>query len=448
MPLLQAFVVPHPPIIIPEIGKGEERKIQDTINAYKKISRIIKELNPDTIIISTPHGSLYSKDFYLAGGELGIGGFANFGAEHILFKVDYDRKLTKAIVEQAKIADVSTKVGDNNFDVMDHGTLVPLYFINKEFKDYKLVRIALSAQTSDSHYKFGECIRKAIDESDERIVYIASGDLSHVLKKDGPYGFNKEGPIFDKIVTEALSKGDWQSLLNIDESFCGMAAECGLRSFLIMAGVLGSDKIKAELLSYEGPFGVGYAIASFTPIFSEDIVMENDNLKMDPYVKLAMDSLEYFMKNGEYMSVPEGLQEELYQKKAGVFVSLKIDGELRGCIGTIKGVTNSIAQEIIRNAVSAGINDPRFYPVSLKELEVLDYSVDVLGSSFPVNNIDELDAKRFGVIVSSGGRRGLLLPNLDGVNTPREQIDIALQKAGIGPEEDYELDAFEVVRHK
>lgn len=169
---------------------------------------------------------------------------------------------------------------------------------------------------------------------------------------------------------------------------------------------------------------------------------------MDPYVKLAKESLEYYLKHYKYMKIPEGLPKEMLEKQAGVFVSLKKGGNLRGCIGTIIGVTSSIAEEIIRNAVSAGLADPRFYQVSLDELPMLDVSVDVLGDSFPVNDRSILDASRYGVIVSIGGRRGLLLPNLEGVETPEEQIDIALQKASISSDEDYELEAFEVARHK
>jgi AmmeMemoRadiSam system protein A len=168
---------------------------------------------------------------------------------------------------------------------------------------------------------------------------------------------------------------------------------------------------------------------------------------MDAYVKLASDSLEYYLEHQKFMKVPEGLPSEMLNKRAGVFVSLKKDGQLRGCIGTIEGVESSIAKEIIRNAVSAGLGDPRFYQVSKNEFSSLDISVDVLGESFQVTDRSILDAKRYGVIVSFGGRRGLLLPNLEGVETPEEQIDIALDKAGISKKEDYELAAFEVVRH-
>lgn len=134
-------------------------------------------------------------------------------------------------------------------------------------------------------------------------------------------------------------------------------------------------------------------------------------------------------------------------RKAGVFVSLKKHGQLRGCIGTISAVTGSIADEILRNAVSAGTDDPRFSPVTEKELDELVYSVDVLAEPEPISSIDELDVKKYGVIVSRGHKRGLLLPNLEGVDSPEQQVAIALQKAGIRPDESYTMQRFEVVRH-
>ena len=168
---------------------------------------------------------------------------------------------------------------------------------------------------------------------------------------------------------------------------------------------------------------------------------------MDSYVKLAHDSLEYYLKHHKYMKVPDDLPLEMLENKAGVFVSLKKEGQLRGCIGTIEGVTSSIAEEIIRNAVSAGLGDPRFHQVGLKEFPMLDISVDVLGASFPVLDRSILNAEKYGIIVSLGGRRGLLLPDLEGVDSPAEQIEIALQKADISADEDYELEAFLVERH-
>ena len=134
-------------------------------------------------------------------------------------------------------------------------------------------------------------------------------------------------------------------------------------------------------------------------------------------------------------------------RRAGAFVSLHIHGQLRGCIGTISPMTANLASEIISNAVSAGNYDPRFSPVREDELPFLEYSVDVLSSAEPIDSMAELDVKRYGVIVSCGGRRGLLLPDLDGVDTPEQQVDIARRKGGIGKNEPYTLERFEVVRH-
>lgn len=167
----------------------------------------------------------------------------------------------------------------------------------------------------------------------------------------------------------------------------------------------------------------------------------------DQYVALAKETLEEYITTGKTINVPSALPEEMISQKAGVFVSLKLNGELRGCIGTIKSTRNCIAEEIIQNAISAGTQDPRFFPVSSDELKDIVYSVDVLMDAEPIESIEQLDVKKYGVIVRSGARTGLLLPNLEGVDTPEYQISIALHKAGIGQKENFTLERFEVVRH-
>lgn len=171
-------------------------------------------------------------------------------------------------------------------------------------------------------------------------------------------------------------------------------------------------------------------------------------MKEDPYIKLAKESLEYYLKNKKVMKKPDDLPKEMLKKQAGVFVSLKKEGNLRGCIGTTQPTTNSIADEIIQNSVSAGRRDPRFPPVEENELNQLSISVDVLLSPEPISNFDELDPEKYGVIVRKNQRSGLLLPNLEGIDSAEEQVNIALRKAGILPNEDYSLERFEVIRHK
>lgn len=170
-------------------------------------------------------------------------------------------------------------------------------------------------------------------------------------------------------------------------------------------------------------------------------------IKMDEYVSLARKTIESYIKDGITIKLPKDLPSEMTDKRAGAFVSLHKNGELRGCIGTILATTDCVGEEIIQNAISASTCDPRFMPVREEELPLLDISVDVLSEPEDISSPDELDVKRYGVIVSKGFRRGLLLPDLDGVDTVEDQIYIAKRKAGIMPDEEVKLQRFEVIRH-
>ena len=165
------------------------------------------------------------------------------------------------------------------------------------------------------------------------------------------------------------------------------------------------------------------------------------------YVRLARETIENYVKQGKIITPPKDLPEEMINQKAGVFVSLKKFGDLRGCIGTFMPTQENIAQEIIKNAISAAIDDPRFSPVTVFELEDLSISVDVLSAPEEVKDTSQLDPKKYGVIISSGYKKGLLLPDLEGVDTVEEQIDIAKRKAGIYPDEKVKLYRFEVKRY-
>lgn len=461
MPIIETFIVPHPPLIVPKIGGGQEIKIQKTIDAYEKIAKRIAEIKPDTIVLTTPHSIMYSDYIHISPGRGAKGNFREFGQEQVSMEVEYDEEFVQKLSTLTEENNIPAgTLGEKNKS-LDHGTMVPLYFVNKYFNDYKLVRISISGLSYIDHYRFGKCIGEAADESNKKIVFIASGDLSHMLKEEGPYGYKEEGVIFDREVTSAMKKGDFLEFLKFDEEFCESAAECGLRSFIIMAGALDGKSVKSEFLSYQGPFGVGYAVSEYTVIDNDETrhfdetYKTNEQIRIDAlkkeedsYVRVARQSLESYVIKHKKIKKTQELDADLLKKRAGVFVSLKMDGQLRGCIGTISPTTDCIADEIIQNAISAGAEDPRFYPVTEEELPRIVYSVDVLGDSEPINSMDELNPVRYGVIVEKGSRRGLLLPNLEGVNTPEEQVSIALKKAGISPGENYSMERFEVVRHK
>lgn len=447
-----AIIVPHPPIILPEVGKGREREIQATIDAYRAAAERVSSWQPDVLIVSSPHAECWRDAFTVDMHPAAEGDFGDFGAPGVKIKAACDVPLAEeilALAEKERLEIVPARLNK-----LDHGTMIPLRFLQQAGVECPIVRIGLSGLPGPAHYRLGMCAARAAEKLGRRAVFIASGDLSHKLTEDGPYGFAKEGPVFDRDVTKAMAEGDFGRFLTFDGELCDAAAECGLGSFQIMAGALDGVKVHSELLSYEGPFGVGYGVAVFTPEeedgsrrFLEWEKQDARETDEDPYAALARRSLTSWIMEGRRLVVPAGLPEEMTARRAGVFVSLHEKGELRGCIGTISPVTGSIAEEIIQNAVSAATEDPRFPPVRRRELSRLTVGVDVLGPSEEIDSPEELDVKQYGVIVTNGFRRGLLLPNLEGVDTPEQQIEIARRKAGIGPEEPYTLRRFQVVRH-
>ncbi|TFH33921.1 MAG: AmmeMemoRadiSam system protein A [Dehalococcoidia bacterium] len=165
-----------------------------------------------------------------------------------------------------------------------------------------------------------------------------------------------------------------------------------------------------------------------------------------PVAKLAKEAVERYVRDGEVRR-SEPVTPEM-KGRAGVFVSIHKHGELRGCIGTFEPTRKDVAEEIVSNAISAATRDPRFRAVAPQELVGLDYSVDILTSPKPVKDESELDARRYGIIVESGRRRGLLLPDLEGVDTVQQQIEICRRKAGIDPDEPVRLYRFEVMRYR
>jgi AmmeMemoRadiSam system protein A/AmmeMemoRadiSam system protein B len=429
MSLLASYIVPHPPLIVPDIGRGEERKISKTIHSYQTIAKEIGKLKPDTIIIISPHDINYRDGFNITKIQSLQGNLNNFGSS-IAFTKDVDLDIIQKI-EQIEDIPIITHA---SISPLDHGTMIPLYFIDKYYKEYKLVRLSFSGLSLDKHFNYGRQLGNILSKKDKNYVVVASGDLSHKLKEDGPYGYVKEGPVFDQKVIDIIKNNDLSQMSSIKNQLADKAAECGLRSFVILSGILDKYDYQSKLLSYEGPFGVGYAIASFN-IY-------------DSYQQLAKKTVENYIKNHKVIQYKEeDLPEEMIKKKAGVFVSLHIKDELRGCIGTIQSTRDCIAEEIVYNAISASTKDPRFLPINEKELDDLTYHVDVLGQAEKIESKKELDVKRYGVIVRKGHKTGLLLPDLEGVDTVDYQINIALRKAMIDPEDDYQLYRFEVIRH-
>lgn len=441
--ILSGYILPHPPIIVPGIGRGREREAASTIEAMKRAASEIGKARPDTIILSTPHAPSFRDYVYILDSSVLEGDFEAFGSPEVEFSFQNNADLAGAIAGRAALRGIDAggldEAQKRRYGIssrLDHGALVPLCFIAKELEDFRLVCISTPFLSFRDIYSFGKCIQEAVAESGENVVYIASGDLSHRLTKDAPAGYNPKGREYDEALVEKVRRTDVKGLLETDLNLLEKAGECGTRSVIMMFGALDGMKLIPEIYSYEGPFGVGYLIAR---VGTE--ACESD------YVRLARETLETYIREGNKINVPPWVPGEFRMKRAGVFVSLKKDGMLRGCIGTIGPVRVNLAEEIINNAISAGTQDPRFPAVKASELKDLVYSVDVLGAPEKIDSLEELDVKRYGVIVTSGFRRGLLLPDLEGVDTPQQQVEIALQKAGIRRPESFDMERFEVIRY-
>ncbi len=460
MSILAAFMVPHPPLIVPQVGRGGEKEIEETARAYQQVGREIAALKPETVIISSPHAVMYADWFHLSPGKKAEGSFASFRAPGVRFREEYDGELVSEIERLAGQRDFPAGTLGERDKALDHGVMVPLWFLRQFWTDYKLVRIGLSGLPLTAHYALGQLIAQAVERLGRRAVWIASGDLSHKLQPHGPYGFAPEGPEYDARIMDVCARASFGELFDFEESFCEKAAECGHRSFVMMAGAFDGLTVEARQLSHQDVTGVGYGICTFYPggedpsrrfleIYQKKqaaLAAEKRGAE-DPWVKLARASLEAYVMGGKTISLPPGLPGELTGTRAGAFVSVHKEGRLRGCIGTIGPTCASLGEEIIRNAISAASRDPRFDPIRPEELPLLEISVDVLGAPEDISSEDALDVKRYGVIVSRGSRRGLLLPDLEGVDTPAQQVAIARQKAGIRPDEPVKLQRFQVVRH-
>ena len=460
------YLLPHPPIVVPEVGRGEERKIGKTTEALKNISKDIKDKSPNTIILITPHSTMFRDAISLSYEDNMEGDLSEFGVPEVSMNISINKELTDNIYSIAKdnnipiVKSTNDLLNDYNSSIkLDHGSIVPLYFINKFYNHYNIVHITYAPLSDLELYHFGLCIRKAVDKSNNKAIVVASGDLSHKLKNEGPYEYSPYGEKFDKKFINLLKEGNTKDIFNMDKKIINNAGECGRRSVIIMLGTLEGKRFKGNLLSYEGTFGVGYAVMKIDNISNNGTTikdLKNLNKKKykdklnheDPYVRLARQNLTSFLTTGKSLvEFPDYVTEKMKQKRRGVFVSLKKNGNLRGCIGTIFPVTDCIAKEIIRNSIEAGAYDPRFNRVGEDELKDIDFSVDILTEPKDTT-ISELNPQKYGVIVKSNGKSGVLLPKLDGVDTIEQQLSIVLRKAGINKEDNYDIQKFEVIRHK
>lgn len=427
---------------------GRERETQKTIDALEEAARRLGQRQPETVILISPHGPLRPESFGILIAPHCSATLAEWGAPQVTLAFENDLDAVALIRAEAGQAGLPLEPIVRWRDGLDWGCTVPLYYLRSGLGDARLVPMCISLLPPRHHFALGQAVARAVRQLDRSVAIIASADLSHSLTEGAPNGYDPMGAVFDQKLREAIAAWDVLTVLSMDEGFRRRAAEDAVPSVSFLMGALDGLAVEPQVLSYEGPFGVGYLVAVVEVVGpqAEEAVREKAAAGSHPLVRLAKDAVETFVRFGRVIE-PVDVPPE-FQRPAGAFVSIKRGGTLRGCIGTIEPVQDSLAREVVHNAIDSATRDPRFLPVEPEELDELSYSVDVLSPPEPVSGPEELDHKRYGLIVRNGPRRGLLLPDIEGVNSVEEQIAIAKAKAGIQPDEPVEYFRFTVQRFR
>ncbi|RMF84318.1 MAG: AmmeMemoRadiSam system protein A [Nitrospirae bacterium] len=433
-PVVAAVLLPHAPIVCPPVAGPRAPEVRATTAACAEAAQTVVAARPDALVVTAPHGPRHPLEVTVCTAERLAGDLARFGAPEVAVSLPGAPELAAAAVAAVgRVARCRPFPGG----ALEYSTVVPLSFLCDAGWNGPTLLVALPYPGATDPAAVGAAVAEAAAGLGLRLAVVASGDMSHRLTRDAPSGYDPEGRVFDEEVAALLAAGDLEALRGLDPVRVERAGEDCLDSLLFAAGCLGFETPGARLLSYEGPFGVGYGVAVLAappePLAWSGALPE-----------LARDAIRAYVSEGRRLAPPETLPPE-WHRRAPVFVTLRTpSGELRGCIGSLEPLTGNLAAETIDRAIAAATGDPRFAPVGPGEVEDLEVEVSILSPLEPVPSLEALDPARYGVVVEAGGRRGVLLPGIEGIDTPEQQVAIARRKAGIGPTEPVRLYRFTV----
>ena len=445
-----ACVVPHPPIIVPAVGRGRESEAGATIVAMRTLHDALRDAAPDLLLLICPHGPVARDHFGLLTGPL-RGDMRRFGAADVRFERETDRPFVDALLAEARRREIPVQPLDR-WNTDDHSAWVPLHYLQDAAPAARVAALTVSFLRPHDHYALGCAIASVVTASAKRVAIIASADGSHVLKADGPYGFNPAGPRWEEQFQRALADWDLDAVLGFEDDLRREAAEDSVPSIAMLMGALSTNDVRPQIVATEAPWGVGYTTALIDvlprPAGVGDDAPHSAGAGTPEIVRIARAAVEAYVREGRQLEDHAAREPGWRDQRAAAFVSIfDAAGELRGCIGTTAPRKSNLAAEVIHNAIAAASTDPRFSPVIPTELGALRYKVDVLSPPEPVDDESQLDARRYGVVVENGQRRGVLLPDLDGIDTPAQQIEIARRKAAIFDADAVTLYRFEVTRY-
>ena len=481
---MKCYFMPHAPVFLPNIAGEAFDKIIQTYEALDQISREIAVYRPDTIVIISPHGPRFSDVLGIYNQRKYEGDLLEFGDYENHFKFHKDEAL---IAEILKVSETRNGLYYNlddsalkNFDLprtLDHGVLVPMYFVQKHLESFKVVCLSDGPFAWDKLIDAGSIIRKAAENLKRKIIVIASGDLSHTLSDQGPYQYHNDGPTVDKAFCDAIENQCIEELVELPPLLIENAGICGLGPLMMLMGIYEHKQYVSQLRSYQGPFGVGYAVCTFEEQgeleglrshrikekqislvsrlrneqhpyaqFAYRVLKERVDDPLPPVIRLLEDG---YSINGHFFPLNDFELNKMMQNTRNIFVSIKSGAQLRGCIGCIDSdEAQPLYQKIAYYTWQAARYDPRFSPIEREELPYLTVSIDILSDFEEISGVEDLDPSIFGLLVTDGTSKGVLLPDIEGVEDSVEQIRIAAQKAAIPVDKILKMFRFSVDRLK
>ncbi len=441
-----AVLMPHAPILVPGVGGERGGVAVASCRAMRAAAAGVVGQRPETVVLISPHSPRQPQAFGLWADDPLQGSFAPFNAPQVGVCLPLDQPLAQAIAAEARVRDLETWAIHHR--PLDHGALVPLWFLAEAGWAGPTVILSLNYPGAGGLAALGEAIAAAAHALPRRLAIVASGDMSHRLTANAPCGFHPQAHQFDEAFIQLVRAGDYQQIENIAPELLEVAAEDAVDSTLIAASAVNWQTTGHQVLNYEGPFGVGYGVAI---LFAEKsgspgvettktIVRKSDGTVLP---SLARHSVEAALRGSS--ELPPSAVGAYLGASGGVFVTIRQrGGQLRGCVGTVLATSPNVVAETWRNARLAALQDNRFSPVTAEELAGLRFEVSVLHTREKISSEEQLDPRRYGVIVSaSDGRRGLLLPGIKEIRTPEQQLYFARKKGWINPDEPITMERFQ-----
>jgi AmmeMemoRadiSam system protein A len=435
-----AVLMCHAPIVIPAIAGTRAADCRATTEAMRETARALVAHEPALIVLISPHAPRRARSIGITFDQTLSGDFARFGHAQVALELPGAPGAAELIALKARAEGIDTHALAGR--ALDHGSMVPLFFVHEAGYRGAVVVTSLPYPGTEIEAALGQALHEAARESVQHWAILASGDMSHRLTRDAPAGFAPRAREFDRGFARALRHGDLRSAIDADPELLDLAAEDVVQSTAVAAAAVQYRAQGTRVFAYEAPFGVGYLEALLFSQNVERALFDDSEHCTPPYalVEIALSAIDCALRREPYTA--PALAPPWHDARA-VFVTLRSpSGELRGCIGRTEPRFSTLSEEVADCAVSAATRDARMPSVCSAELPALNVEVSVLSEPERIDDLTQLDPQRYGVVVEQGPLRGVLLPEVEGVESGEQQLRITLRKAGITEHSPYHLSRF------